>query len=128
MRLSVEMRLFGMEGAHCRADVRGASRQRGLARVVMPSAADSSDRSDSVQKTAFSWRGQCRPLRWPAASWTRPVVEAWTLVDARQVQLFDGVDDLLQVLLGQMQISGCHLQVLMTEQKLDGTQVSARFQ
>jgi hypothetical protein len=52
---------------------------------------------------------------------------ATTLVDAGQLQLFDGVGDLLQVLLGKVKIAGCHLQIFVTEQKLDGTQVRAGF-
>ena len=56
------------------------------------------------------------------------MVEAATLIDARQLQLFDRVDGLVQVLLREMQIAGRHLQVLMTEKKLDGAQVGAGFQ
>ena len=55
------------------------------------------------------------------------MIGATALVDARQLQLFDRVGNLVQVLLGQVQIPGCHLQVLMTEQKLDGAQVGAGF-
>jgi hypothetical protein len=51
------------------------------------------------------------------------MIEAATLIDAGQLQLFDGVGDLVQVLLGQMQIPGRGLQIFMTEQKLDGAQV-----
>ena len=49
-------------------------------------------------------------------------------LDVGQLQLFDGVGDLVQVLLGKMQIAGRGLQILMTEQKLDGAQVGASFQ
>src|ERR1700757_2966787 len=38
------------------------------------------------------------------------------------------VGDLMQMLLGQMQISGRSLQILMTEQQLYGAQVGAGFQ
>ena len=37
MPLRVEMRRFGMLGAHGRADVRGASRQSGWAKLIMKS-------------------------------------------------------------------------------------------
>jgi hypothetical protein len=47
------------------------------------------------------------------------------LVDAGQLQLFQRVGDPAQVLLGQVQISGCDLQTLMPEQKLEGAQVGA---
>ena len=47
------------------------------------------------------------------------------LVDARELQFFDGVRDLVQVMLGQMQIPGCYFQILMTEQQLDGAQVGS---
>ena len=50
-----------------------------------------------------------------------------TLLDAGQLQLFDRVGDLVQVLLREVQIPGCHLQILMTEQKLDGAQVGSGF-
>ena len=46
---------------------------------------------------------------------------------AGELQFFDRVDDLMQVLLGQVQIPGCHLQILMAEQKLDSAQVSTGF-
>jgi hypothetical protein len=55
------------------------------------------------------------------------MIEAATLIDAGQLQLFDGVGDLVQVLLGQLQISGHGLQIFMTEQKLDGAQVSGQL-
>lgn len=58
----------------------------------------------------------------------RTVIGAAALIDAGQLQLFDGVGDLVQVLFGQMQIPGGGFQILMTEQKLDGAQVGARFQ
>jgi hypothetical protein len=44
-----------------------------------------------------------------------------------KLQLFDRVGDLVQVLLREVQIPGCHLQILMTEQKLDGAQVGSGF-
>ena len=53
------------------------------------------------------------------------MIETAAPVDAGELQFLDGVGDLMQVLLGQVQIPGCHLQVLMTEQKLDGAQVGA---
>jgi hypothetical protein len=56
------------------------------------------------------------------------VVEAASLVDAGQLQFFQGVDDLVQVLFGKMQVPGCGLQIFMTKQKLDGTQVGAALQ
>jgi hypothetical protein len=56
------------------------------------------------------------------------VVKATTPVDAYELQLLDGVGDLVQVLLGKMQIAGRGLQILMAEQKLDGAQVGAGFQ
>ena len=56
------------------------------------------------------------------------MVEGASLLDARQLQFLDGVGDLLQVLCGQVQIPGRHLQILMAEQKLDGAQVSTGFQ
>ena len=34
----------------------------------------------------------------------------------------------MEVLLGEMQISGCHLQVFMTEQTLDSAQAGPAFQ
>jgi hypothetical protein len=37
------------------------------------------------------------------------------LVDARELQFFDRVGDLVKVMLGQMQIPGRHFQILMTE-------------
>jgi integrase len=40
----------------------------------------------------------------------------------------NGFDDLLQVLRGQVQILGCHLQILMAEQELDGAQVGTGFE
>ena len=54
--------------------------------------------------------------------------ESGALLDAGQLQLFDRVGDLVQVLLREVQIPGCHLQILMTEQKLDGAQVRTSFQ
>ena len=56
------------------------------------------------------------------------MIEAAGLVDTGELQIFDRVRDLLQVLPRQMQIPRCHLQIFMTEQKLDGTQVRACFQ
>ena len=56
------------------------------------------------------------------------MVEATSLVDAHELQFFDGVGDLVQVLLGKMQIPGRGLQILMAEQKLDGAQVGAGLQ
>jgi hypothetical protein len=53
---------------------------------------------------------------------------ATALVDADELQFFDRVGDLLQALLGKVKIPGCYLQILMTEQKLDGAQVRAVFQ
>jgi len=38
------------------------------------------------------------------------------------------VGDLLQVLRGQVQIAGRHLQILMAEQKLNGAQVGTGFE
>ena len=56
------------------------------------------------------------------------MIETAALVDARELQFLDGVGDLLQVLRGQVQIPGCHLQILMAEQKLDGAQVGTGFE
>jgi len=56
------------------------------------------------------------------------MIEAAALVNAGQLQIVDGVGDLVQVLLGKVQIPGRGLQIFMTEQKLDGTQIGARFQ
>ncbi len=56
------------------------------------------------------------------------MVEGASLIDARELQFLDGVGDLLQVLCGQVQIPGRHLQILMTEQKLDGAQVGTGFE
>jgi len=56
------------------------------------------------------------------------MIEAAALVDARELQSLNGVDDLLQVLRGQVQILGCHLQILMAEQDLDGAQVGTGFE
>ena len=56
------------------------------------------------------------------------MIGAAALIDAGQLQLFDGVGDLVQVLLRKVQVPGRGLQIFMTKQKLDGTQVSARFQ
>ena len=47
------------------------------------------------------------------------MIGATALLDAGQLELFDGVGNLVQVLLGQVQIPGCHFQILMAEQKLD---------
>jgi hypothetical protein len=58
----------------------------------------------------------------------RTMIEAAALVNAGQLQIVDGVGDLVQVLLGKVQIPGRGLQIFMTEQKLDGTQIGARFQ
>jgi hypothetical protein len=55
------------------------------------------------------------------------MIGATTLVDAGQLQFLDRVRDLVQMLLRQMQIPGCHLQILMAEQKLDGAQVGSGF-
>ena len=49
-------------------------------------------------------------------------------VDTGELQFLDGVGDLVQVMLGQMQIPGRYFQILMTEQKLDGAQVGTGFQ
>jgi hypothetical protein len=57
----------------------------------------------------------------------RAVIEAATLVDAGQLQFLNRVGDLLKALLGQMQITGGHFQILVTEQNLDGAQVGPRF-
>ena len=95
----------------------------------MPSLADSSGRSDSVRKTAFSSRGRCRPLQWPAGSWTaRTVVGVAALIGAGELQLFEWVGDLMQMLRGQVKIPGRSLQILMTEQQLNGAQVGTGFQ
>jgi len=56
------------------------------------------------------------------------VVEGASLVEARELQFLDGVGDLLQMLRGQVQIPGRHLQILMAEQKLDGAQVGTGFE
>jgi hypothetical protein len=56
------------------------------------------------------------------------VIGAARLVDAGELQFFNRVGDLLQALLGQMQVPGGHLQVLVAEQELDGAQVGAGFQ
>jgi len=56
------------------------------------------------------------------------MITASTFVDAGQLQFFDRVGNLVQVLLGKMQIPGRGLQIFMTEQKLDGAQVGAGFQ
>src|SRR5208283_2673843 len=56
------------------------------------------------------------------------MIEAAALINARELQSLNGVDDLLQVLRGQVQIAGCHLQILMAEQELDGTQVGTGFE
>ena len=56
------------------------------------------------------------------------MIEAAGLVNTGELQIFDRVRDLLQVLPRQMQIPRCRLQIFMTEQKLDRTQVRARFE
>ena len=56
------------------------------------------------------------------------MIEPAALLDAGEFQLFDGVGDLVQVLLREVQILGRGLQILVTEQDLDGAQVGARFQ
>ena len=56
------------------------------------------------------------------------MIETAALVDARELQSLNRVGDLLQVLRGQVQIPGCHLQILMAEQQLDGAQVGTGFQ
>ena len=56
------------------------------------------------------------------------MVAAAALVNLRELQRLDGVDDLLQMLRGQVQILGSHLQILMAEQQLDGAQVGAGFE
>ena len=56
------------------------------------------------------------------------MVEGASLIDARELQFLDGVGYLLQVLRGQVQIPGGHLQILMAEQQLDGAQVGTGFQ
>ena len=58
----------------------------------------------------------------------RTMIEAAAFLYAGELQFFDRVDDLMQVLLGQVQIPGCHLQILMAEQKLNGAQVGTGFQ
>ena len=55
------------------------------------------------------------------------MIGATTLVDAGQLQLFDRVGDLLQVLLRKVKIAGCHLQIFVTKQKLNSAQVRAGF-
>ena len=50
------------------------------------------------------------------------------LIDAGELQLFNGVGDLAQVLLRKVQIPGRGLQIFMTQQKLNGTQVGAALQ
>ena len=50
------------------------------------------------------------------------------LVDVGELQFFDRVGDLVQVMRGKMQIPRCYFQILMTEQKLDGAQIGAGFQ
>ena len=55
------------------------------------------------------------------------MIRATALVDAGELQFLDRVGDLLQMLRGQVQIPGRHLQILMAEQKLDGAQVGAGF-
>ena len=49
------------------------------------------------------------------------------LIDAGELQFFDRVGDLVQVMLGQMQIPRRYLQIFMTKQKLDGAQVGSGF-
>jgi len=56
------------------------------------------------------------------------MIEAAALVDTGELQIFNRVRDLLQLLRRQVQVPRCHFQILMTEQKLDGTQVGARFE
>src|ERR1035438_4188557 len=56
------------------------------------------------------------------------MIEAAALINNRELQSLNRVDDLLQVLRGQVQIPGCHLQILMAEQKLDGAQVGTGFE
>ena len=56
------------------------------------------------------------------------MIEAAALVDAGELQFFNRVDDLVQVLLGKMQIPSRGLQILMAQQKLDGAQVGTGFQ
>ena len=58
----------------------------------------------------------------------RTMMGAAALIHAGQLQLIERVGHLVQVLLRQMQIPGCHLQILMAEQKLDGAQVGTCFQ
>ncbi len=43
----------------------------------------------------------------------RTMMGAAALVDTGELQLFERVGDLLQVLLRQVQIPGCYLQILM---------------
>ena len=56
------------------------------------------------------------------------MIETAALVEAGKLQFLDRVGDLLQVLGGQVQIAGCHLQILMAEQELDGAQIGTGFQ
>ena len=56
------------------------------------------------------------------------MVAAAALVNLRELQRLDGVDDLLQMLRGQVQILGSHLQILMAEKQLDGAQVGSGFE
>jgi hypothetical protein len=49
------------------------------------------------------------------------------LFDVAELQFFDRVSHLVQVMLGQMQIPGRYFQILMTEQKLDDAQVGSGF-
>ena len=57
----------------------------------------------------------------------RTMMRAGALLDAGQLQFFNRVGDLLQVMLGEMQIPGRDLQILVTEQKLNGAQVGSGF-
>ena len=58
---------------------------------------------------------------------TWPMRGATTLIDVGQLQSFDRVGYLLQVLLREVKIPSCHLQIFVPEQKLDGTQIGAGF-
>src|SRR5450631_1235653 len=56
------------------------------------------------------------------------MIETAALINTGELQALNGVGDLLQVLRRQVQIPGCHLQILMAEQKLDGAQVGTGFE
>jgi L-lactate utilization protein LutB len=58
----------------------------------------------------------------------RTMKRAAALVDARKSHILERVHDLLQMLLGQVQIPGRGLQVFMAEQELDGSEVCSTFE